>query len=154
MGDYGAIGNTVGGSLGTFTLGAALRVPVFEGGRAQARASEASARLHQQQARLDDLKGRVYYEVQAVFLDLRAAEDRVRVADGALALARQQLEQARDRFAAGVADNLEVVQAQEALTGAEENRIASLYAINAARFSLARVLGGAEASYEALVKGR
>jgi outer membrane protein TolC len=154
MGDYGAIGTTVGGSLGTFTLGAALRVPLFEGGRAQARASEAAARLHQQQARLDDLKGRVYYEVQAVSLDLHAAEDRVRVAEGALALARQQVEQARDRFAAGVADNLEVVQAQEALAGAEENRIASLYAINAARFSLARVLGGAETSYEALVKGR
>ena len=98
-----------------FTLGAGLRVPVFEGGRAQARASEAAARLRQQQARLDDLKGRVYYEVQAVFLDLRAAEDRVRVAEGALALARQQLEQAHDRFGAGVADNLEVVQAQEAL---------------------------------------
>jgi outer membrane protein TolC len=153
-GDYGAIGNTVSGALGTFTLGAALRVPVFEGGRTQARASEAATRLRQLQARLDDLKGRVYYEVQAVFLDLKAAEDRVTVAEGALALARQQLEQARDRFAAGVADNLEVVQAQEALAGAEENRIASLYATNAARFSLARALGGAEASYETLVKGR
>jgi outer membrane protein TolC len=154
VGDYGAIGNTVGGALGTFTAAAALRVPLFEGGRTQARVTEAAVRLRQQQARLDDLKGRIYYEVQAVFLDLGAAEQRVAVAEGALALARQQLEQARDRFAAGVADNLEVVQAQEALAGAEENRIASLYAINAARFSLARVLGGAETSYQALVKGR
>lgn len=154
MGDYGAIGNTVSGALGTFTLGAGLRVPLFEGGRTQARANEAAVRLRQQQARLEDLKARVYYEVQAVFLDLRAAEERVRVAEGALGLARQQLEQARDRFAAGVADNLEVVQAQEALAGAEDNRIASLYASNAARFSLARALGGAETSYEALVKGR
>jgi outer membrane protein TolC len=89
-----------------------------------------------------------------VLLDLKAAEDRVRVTQSGLALARQQLEQSRDRFAAGVADNLEVVQAQEALAGAEESRIASLYAHNVARFSLARVLGGAEASYADLVKGQ
>ena len=154
MGDYGGIGNSVSGALGTFTLGASLRVPVFEGGRAAARASEAAVRLRQERARLDDLKARVYYEVQAVFLDLRAAEQRVRVSESALALARQQLEQSRDRFAAGVADNLEVVQAQEALAAAEESRIASLYAHNFARFSLARALGGAEASYQVLVKGR
>lgn len=153
-GDYGAIGNTVSGALGTFTLGVALRVPVFEGRRTSARVSEAAVRLRQEQARLADLKARVYYEVQGVFLDLRAAEDRVQVAEGALALARQQLEQARDRFTAGVADNLEVVQAQEAVAAAEESRIASLYAHDAARFSLARALGGAEASYEGLVKGR
>ncbi len=154
MGDYGGIGNTVSGALGTFTLGASVRVPVFEGGRAAARVSEAAVRLRQERARLDDLKARAYYEVQAVFLDLRAAEARVRVGESALALARQQLEQSRDRFAAGVADNLELVQAQEALAAAEESRIASLYAHNFARFSLARALGGAETSYQALVKGR
>jgi outer membrane protein TolC len=153
-GDYGAIGNTVSDALGTFTAAASLRVPVFEGGRAAARASVASVRLRQEQARLEDLRARIYYEVQAVFLDLRAAEERVKVAESALGLARQQLEQSRDRFAAGVADNLEVVQAQESLAAAEESRIASLYAHDAARFSLARALGGAETSYEALVKGR
>ena len=89
-----------------------------------------------------------------MLLDLKAAEERVRVAETTVTLARQQLEQSRDRFAAGVADNLEVVQAQEALAGAMESRIASLYAHNVARFSLARVLGGAEASYTGLVKGQ
>jgi len=78
----------------------------------------------------------------------------VRVAENGVTLARQQLEQSRDRFTAGVADNLEVVQAQEALAGAEESRIASLYAHNFARFSLARALGGAEAGYTELVKGQ
>jgi outer membrane protein TolC len=152
-GDYGAIGNTVSGALGTFSVGAALRVPVFEGGRVEARVSEAAVRVRQERARLDDLKARVYYEVQAVFLDLKATEESVRVGESVLALARQQLEQSRDRFAAGVADNLEVVQAQEAVASAEERRIAALYANNVARFSLARALGGAEASYLALVKG-
>jgi len=76
------------------------------------------------------------------------------VAGSALALAREQVQQARDRFANGVADNLEVVQAQEALATAAENQIASLFAQNVARLSLARTLGGAETSYAELLKGR
>ena len=153
-GDYGAIGNDVPGSLATYTLGAALRVPLFEGGRVQARVREAEARVQQEKARLADLRARIYYEVQSVFLDLQAARDRVAVAEGALALAREQVQQARDRFASGVADNVEVVQAQEALAAAAENHIASLYAQNVARLSLARALGGVETSYADLLKGR
>ncbi|HXK09928.1 MAG TPA: TolC family protein [Vicinamibacteria bacterium] len=153
-GDYGAIGNDVPGALATFTVAAGLRVPLFEGGRVRARVREAEARAQQERARLADLKARIYYEVQAVFLDIQAADDRVAVAEGARALAREQLQQAKDRFAAGVADNVEVVQAQESLAAADENHIASLYAQNVARLSLARTLGGVETSYADLLKGR
>jgi outer membrane protein TolC len=153
-GDYGAIGNDVPGSRATFTLGAALRVPLFEGGRVQARVREAEAREQQERARLADVRARIYYEVQSVFLDLKAAEERVGVAESALALSREQLQQAKDRFASGVADNVEVVQAQEALANAAENHIASLYAQTVARLSLARTLGGAETSYAEFLKGR
>ena len=153
-GDYGAIGNDVSGSLATYTVGAALRVPLFEGGKVQARVREAEARAAQERARLADLRARIYYEVQSVFLDLKAAAERVAVAEGARALAREQLQQAKDRFAAGVADNVEVVQAQEALAAAAENHIASLYAQDVARLSLARVLGGVESTYAELLKGR
>ncbi|MFN8093558.1 MAG: TolC family protein [Vicinamibacteria bacterium] len=151
--DYGAIGNTVS-CLATFTVSGGVRVPVFEGGRVSARVGEAEARAAEARARLADLRARVYYEVQSALLDLRAAEERVKVAENGVALARQQLEQSRDRFAAGVADNLEVVQAQEALAGAEESRIGSLYAHNVARFSLARAMGGAETGLNELVKGQ
>ncbi len=153
-GDYGALGSDVSSSLGTYTMTAALRVPLFEGGRVQARVREAEARLQQERARLADLRARVYYEVQSVFLDLRAADERVAVAESAQALAREQLAQARDRFASGVADNLEVVQAQEALATAAENQIASLFARNVARLSLARTLGGVETSYAELLRGK
>jgi len=152
--DYGAIGNDPSGSLATYTLGANLRVPLFEGGRIGGRVREAEADLQRERARLADLRGRIYYEVQSVFLDMKAADERVDVAESALALARDQLQQARDRFRAGVADNLEVVQAQEALASADENRIASLYAQTVARLSLARTLGGIETGYTELLKGR
>jgi outer membrane protein TolC len=153
-GDWGVLGNDVPTSRPTFTVGAALKVPVFEGGRVQGRVREAEARLQQERARLEDLKAGIYYEVQSVFLDLKAAEDRVHVAEGALALAREQLQQSKDRFASGVADNVEVVQAQQALAVAAENHIASLFAHNVAKFSLARALGGAETSYAEILKGR
>jgi outer membrane protein TolC len=152
-GDFGAIGNDVAGSRATFTVGASLKVPVFAGGRVAAKVHEARAHLAQERARLQDLEASIYYEVRNVFLDLKAASDRVEVAESTRSLAREQLQQARDRFEAGVADNLEVVQAQETLADAEESHIASLYAYNAAKFSLAHALGGAEASYAEILKG-
>jgi outer membrane protein TolC len=151
--DYGAIGNDVAGSRATYTLGAAIQIPIFEGGRISARVTEAEARLARVRAGLEDLRARIYYEVQTVFLDLRAAADRVRLAEETLSLARDQLQQARDRFEAGVADNLEVVQAQETLAGAEETHIASLYAYDAARLALVRTMGGAESAYGEILKG-
>jgi outer membrane protein TolC len=75
---------------------------------------------------------------------LNAASDQVQVAKSSLDLANQTLEQARDRFTAGVADNLEVVQAQETVAAANENYIASLYAHNVAKVLLARAIGFAE----------
>jgi outer membrane protein TolC len=151
--DFGAIGNDVPDSRATFTLGAALEIPVFQGGRISARVGEAQARLATARARLEDQRAGVYYEVQTVFLDLKASADRVEVAQATLGLAREQLEQARDRFKAGVADNLEVVQAQQTLAAAEESHISSLYALNVARLSLVYAVGGAEASYTHILKG-
>jgi outer membrane protein TolC len=152
--DYGTIGNDPGTARATFTLGAALRVPIFEGGRAQGRVQEEEAKVREETARFQDLRGRVYYEVQTAFLSLRSAEERVRVAEKALALAREQLTQAQDRFAAGVASNIDVIQAQEALATATEDQIASLFALNLAKVSLARALGGAEANYVQFLRGQ
>ena len=154
-GDYGAIGNDVPGSRATFTVGAALRVPLFEGGRVQARVREAEARVAAgaRAPRRPPGPGLLRGAV-----GLPRPEGGARSAwpwpKGARSLAREQLQQAKDRFASGVADNVEVVQAQEALAAAAESHIASLYAQNVARLSLARALGGVETSYAELLKGR
>ena len=78
------------------------------------------------------------------FLDLQANGEQLQVATRAKDLAASQLTQARDRFAAGVADNIEVVQAQEAVALASEQYIAGLYSYNVAKAALARALGVAE----------
>jgi outer membrane protein TolC len=143
-GNYGAAGVNVGDSRAVFQASATLAIPIFAGGRAHADALEAEATLRQNQQQLENLRGQIDYDVRTALLDLNAASDQVEVARRNLDLANQTLEQARDRFTAGVADNLEVVQAQEAVASANENFISSLYAHNVAKISLARAMGFAE----------
>ncbi len=143
-GDYGVAGIRPGSSHGVFQVGATLEIPIFAGGRAHADALEAEASLRQSKQQFDNLRAQIDYEVRVALLDLAAAADQVEVARSSVDLSNQTLNQARDRFAAGVADNLEVVQAQEAVASANENYISSLYAHNVAKISLARAIGFAE----------
>ena len=143
-GDYGDIGVNPATSNGTFHVAGTITVPVFQGGRAHADVLEAEATLRQARQRLEDLRAQIDNDIRNALLDLNAAEDQVEVARSSVDLAEQTLTQAQDRFSAGVADNLEVVQAQESVATAHENYISSLYAHNLAKVELARSLGDAE----------
>lgn len=144
--DYGALGLTVGSSVGTYALVGAVNVPIFQGGKTQGRLIQADADIKTRRAEADDLKAGIYYDVRTAFLDLQANGEQLQVATRAKDLAASQLAQARDRFAAGVADNIEVVQAQEAVALANEQYIAGLYSYNVSKAALARALGVAEES--------
>jgi outer membrane protein TolC len=151
--DYGQIGPTLAEARGTYTLNASLHVPVFEGGRAQARVAQAEAALEQRRAEAEDVRARIHYEVQAAFLDLSSAAARVEAAGSALGLAREQVRQAQDRFAAGVTGNIEVVQAQDAMAAAHEAYVTSVYDHNVAKASLARSLGLVEEAFVQFLGG-
>ena len=142
-GDYGVIGPSPTNAHGTFGLTGAVRLPIFQGGRVQGDIEVADAALQQRRAEFQDLRGRIDAEVRTAFLDLTSAANQVGVAESNRALAQETLTQARDRFAAGVADTLEVVQAQEAVAVAEQDYISSLYAHNLAKATLARAMGQA-----------
>jgi len=86
-------------------------------------------------------------------LDLNSAAEQVEVARSSVELAEESLAQSRDRFTAGVTDNLEVVQAQESVASAHENYIQSLYAHNLAKIELARAIGDAEQGGKRYLKG-
>jgi len=143
-GNYGAAGINIGNSHGVFQAGATLVIPIFAGNRAYADKLQAEATLRRSQQQLANLRAQIDYDVRTALLDLSAAADQVQVAKSSLDLANQTLSQARDRFTAGVADNLEVIQAQESLATANESYIASLYAHNVAKVELARAIGFAE----------
>jgi outer membrane protein TolC len=152
--DFGGIGQTIAAAHNTYALAATVRVPIFDGGRTSARRIEAQSDVRRREAELADLRGRIEYEVRAALLDLAAADQQVQAAKTNVDLAGQQLQQARDRFTAGVAGNLELTQAQEAVANASESYISALYTHNLAKAALARSLGIAESAITAYLGGR
>lgn len=142
--NYGVIGPNFANSHGTVTFQGTLNVPIFQGTRVRADVLQADSALQQRRAELEDLRGKIDYQVRTALLNLQSAADQVAVAKSNIDLANQTLTQAQDRFAAGVTDNLEVVQAQESVANADQSYIASLYAHNLAKVSLAQAMGIAE----------
>jgi len=146
--NWGKIGPDIDSALTTYTVAATVVLPLYSGGFIHARKLTANADLAERQARLADLGARIEYEVRSALLDLAAADQRTQVARDAVRLAERQLDQARDRFAAGVADGVEVIQAQQAAATANDNEIASLLADNLAKVRLERALGVAAESLD------
>lgn len=145
--NYGDIGSpNFGKSHGTFAVAVNLNVPIFQGTRIRADTLEADSVLRQRKAELADLDGQIDEQVRTAFLNLRSSSDLVTVAQSNIELANQTLVQAQDRVAAGVASNLDVVQAQESVASASQSHIASLYAYNLAKIALAQAIGVAEQS--------
>ena len=152
--DYGVFGVDPGSSHGTVDAVATLHLPIFQGGKVHGDVLRADASLMGERQRLDDLRASIDQEVRDAYLDLEASAEEVSVEKSAVELATQNLEQSRDRFAAGVTDNIEVVQAQDALAIASDAYIGSLYSYNLAKISLARSTGVAESRFAEYVEGK
>ncbi len=141
--DYGAIGTTPAQARGTFAVVGQVRVPIWEGGRTQGHIETAQATLAERRAEFDDLINQVEGDIRKAFLDVQAAASQLSVAERNVEVTRENLDLTRQRFDAGVSDNVEVVQAQDALAVADLDRINSLFAHNVAKLNLARMLGRA-----------
>ena len=152
--NYGVIGQTPTEALRTYALIANVRIPLFDAGSTRARRIQQTAIVRQREAEFADFRGRVEYEVRSAFLDVKAAGEQLQAARTNQDLATQELQQARDRFAAGVASNLEVTQAQEAVAAASETYISALYTHNLAKATLARALGVTESAVMSYLGGR
>jgi len=153
--DYGLAGTT--STLTThsvFDVRGTLNFPIFQGGKVQGDEAQANAQLQQARQKLENIRGQIDMDVRTAFLNLQSSAEQVEVAKSNIDLAQQTLDQSRDRFAAGVADTVEVVQAQEQVATANDSYISSLYSYNYAKISLARALGLAEASVKEYFKGK
>ena len=152
--DYGDIGPNFANSHGTFTAAASLNIPIFQGTRVRADVLEADTALQRRRAETEDLRGRIDQDVRSAFLDLTSASELVNVAQDNKQLARETLSEAQDRFTAGVTDNIEVVQAQESVSAADQTYISSLYTFNIAKVQLARAMGVAERNAKTYLGGQ
>jgi outer membrane protein TolC len=143
-GDYGILGYTPSALAPNYTFAATLAIPIFQGGKVEADVGQADAILKARQAQVDNLRAGIEQDIEDALLDIKAAAQQVEVARTGLDYAQQTLEQSQDRFAAGVTNNVEVIQAQQQLASANEQFIDSLYAYNIAKVLLARAIGNAE----------
>jgi outer membrane protein TolC len=153
-GNYGDLGITPGSSHGTFVAAGGVQFPIFEEGRIRADIYQAQSTLKQSKDQLADLQGRIDAEIRTAFLDVNAAAERVELAGSTVKLSQEELAEAQDRFAAGVTDNLEVVQAEGSLVNAQNQYVSSLYIHNLAKLSLARAMGEARQNAVSYLGGK
>ncbi len=151
--DYGVLGPTPVSNHGVYSVVGSVNFPLYQGGRVKADVEQAEATLHQRQAELADQRGRVEQEVRTALIDLETAIGEVRLAESNRGFANETLREARDRFNAGVATTVEVVQAQEQVASAESDYISGMFAFDLARISLSRALGQAETDLPTLLSG-
>jgi outer membrane protein len=145
LGDYGVSGITpVTSALPTRRYAIQLNVPVFNGGLTRGRIQVASSREAQSALQLASIRGQVEEDVRLAYSGLRTTADTVRAADQEVTLAEREMQMARDRFRAGLGDNIELVTAQAALANARLDQVSALAGYNAARLNLAAALGRAQ----------
>jgi outer membrane protein TolC len=143
-GSYGSAGIQSGTWISTYTLTVGVKVPLFTGGRVSAETARASEELSRIKEERQGLQNQVSMEVRVAQAELTSEHSEVEVATQAEGLAEQALQQARHRFEAGVSNNIEVIQAQDELARATDNKINALYRLNQSRADLARAMGQLE----------
>ncbi|MEK7236122.1 MAG: TolC family protein [Nitrospirota bacterium] len=143
-GDYGWIGLKPEDTLATRSVGLMLSVPIFDGGQREGRISENRSRVRQESIRMKDVSDQITLEVRNALLTLDSSTQQVAVAEKGIELAMKELTFARDRFAAGLATNIEVTNAQTSVARARDNLIEALFRFNASRINLARAKGELE----------
>ncbi|MGB6430108.1 MAG: TolC family protein [Candidatus Acidiferrales bacterium] len=143
--DYEGLSSATG--IPTYNYAVVFDVPLFTGGRIHAEDVLGDLELKKIAQRRQDLENQIALDVKTAAAELASARNEVDVANQGVSLAQQEVQQARDRFSAGVANNIEVIQAQDALARASDNQIAALYSYNQARADLARSTGQMESLY-------
>jgi len=140
-GDYGVNGLTVPNAISTREVTVQVTLPILDGFRREARSAEQDAVARESQVRERDLRQQIAADVDAALLDLRSAAAQQAVAAEQLRLAEDELSQSRQRFKAGVAGNIEVIDAQSNLIRARDGDIDARFAAATARVALARAAG-------------
>jgi outer membrane protein TolC len=140
-------GLTPASAIPVYIYQGSIDVPLFTGGQIQAERAKADLAIRQLRQQEQELRNRIALEVKTALAQLQSARTEVTVANLGVDLAKQEVEQARDRFQAGVANNIEVITAQDELARASDNQIAALYRYNQSRADLAHSVGQMEAVY-------
>jgi outer membrane protein TolC len=141
LADYGLSQRNGRSFLPTYDLGVSLSVPIFDGFRREGRIEEQTSTARDLENRARDLRVQVEADVRTAVLNLASSAEAVAAARERLALAEQEVSQARERFQAGVAGNADVITAALSLNAARTLLVDALTSYQASRVALARAQG-------------
>jgi outer membrane protein len=125
----------------TWSTGVVVSMPVFDGLRAGADKRIALSRQRQQETRIHNLELQIGAEIRLALQDAGSRNAQTAVAEKGVQLANEEVRLATQRYQQGVADNREVVEAQNRLAIAEDNLVEAQYQYNLSRLELARAKG-------------
>jgi outer membrane protein TolC len=146
-GNWAYLGTSTSNGIPTYQYQASVNMPLFTSGRIHAEIVKSDLELRKIGQQKADLRNQIALDVKTSLLNLQSARNEVEVANLGVQLAKEEVDQARDRFKAGVANNIEVISAQDSLSRANDNQIAALYRFNQARADFARAVGQMEKTY-------
>jgi outer membrane protein TolC len=142
-GNYGGLGRSIGGVVGTGVIQGTLDFTLFDRDR-NGEAREIASRLKRIDDQIADMRRGIEQDIRGAALNLESATEQVQVAQQGRDLAQRELALAQDRFQSGVTNNVEVITAQDELARAQENYILAVSSHVDAKFALARAVGNTE----------
>ena len=137
-------GLSINNSIPIYQYQVRMSLPLFTGGRIKADIAKSDLEEKKVMQEKVDLRNQITLQVKVA---IESARNEVDVAELGLKLASEEVVQARDRFEAGVANNIELITAQDELARANDNQINALYRYNQARADLAHASGQMELLY-------
>ncbi|HEX7286098.1 MAG TPA: TolC family protein [Candidatus Angelobacter sp.] len=143
----GQSGNSPVNNVNVFRLAATLTFPIYTSGRISGQIAEAQGAVREAQSAADQLRSQIESEVLAAISGVEWALKEVETSAGNVKLSREEVELSRQRFTQGIADNTEVVNAQDRVSRADDARVRAMYTLGLARANLARAIGAAEKTY-------
>ncbi|HZD96266.1 MAG TPA: TolC family protein [Candidatus Sulfotelmatobacter sp.] len=143
----GQSGETPVHNQNTFRLSGTLNIPIYDSGRIRGQIDEALGALQESKAGAEQLRSQIETDVLAAIAGVEWATREVTTSAANVQLSREEVELSRQRFAQGVTDNTEVVNAQDRVSRADDARVRAMYTLGLARANLARAMGAAEKTY-------
>jgi outer membrane protein TolC len=143
----GQSGNSPVNNVNTYRVQGQIEVPIYTGGRIRGEIEEAEGALREARAVVDRNRSQIETDVLTAISGIEWALRQVETSARNVALSRQEVDLTRSRFAQGISDNTEVVNAQDRLTQADQAQIQAQYLLGLARANLARATGAAERTY-------
>jgi outer membrane protein TolC len=143
----GQSGTTPAHNVNVYDVRGVITVPIFTGGRIRGEITEAEGAMREASAALEKTRAQVETDVRTAMSGVEWALKQLDTSAQNVGLSRQEVDLTRVRFVQGIADNSEVVNAQDRLSRADDAHIRAQYTLGLARANLARAIGGAERAY-------